>query len=352
MKSILPLLMLLLSSCILSLSAQTIIGQLDPQDSLQRHEVLTEQGDRIQGHIFQMDENLILLQLPDGRKLSLLRSKIKSIRVLGEDEPIEAEQAGNQILVTTRGERFVGRVQRMENDTVFFLFQGKNLLRFPMSRVDYISKASEEERLTSPTEDYPTPTDILLSPTGFGLEEGESQYRNVMAFYNSVNHGLTNHFSLGGGILPFIGDGAFFLFNLNGKLSTELAPSIHFAGGLNIWVTTGDGTTLTVIPNVALSVGSRHTFLNLSYGRAFFDGEDLNTIGLGSMVRLAPNWQLYLDNQLVIYEGDEVFEDGILMIMPGASWTKNRNRLNFGMWVGISSGEAFGFPTASYLRRF
>jgi len=353
MKPIFFLLPLLLtSSCLATLSAQTIIGRLDPADTLQRHEILTDQGDRFLGRIFQLNEQTIHLRLPDGQELSLLRSRVKTIRVLDGEAPAEETAPLKQVLVTTRGERFVGQVQRMENDTVYFLFQGTTLLRFPMAQVDYITKASEGKSPPLEMEDYPTHTEILLTPTGFGLEAGEWQYRNVMAFYNSVAYGMTDHFSLGAGILPFIGDGAFFLFSISSKLSTEISPSVHLGGGLNLWMATGDGTSVAVIPYAALSFGNETSFLNLSYGRILADEEGLNTLALGGMVRLSPNWQLYLDTNLLFYDDEEGFEDGVFMVMPGASWTKKQNRLNFGLWLGIQLGDAIGIPTATYLRRF
>ncbi len=48
----------------------------------------------------------------------------------------------------------------------------------------------------------------MMGPTGFNMKKGESYYENRYLFVNHVNFGLSDHFSLGVGIMPVLLIGA------------------------------------------------------------------------------------------------------------------------------------------------
>jgi hypothetical protein len=61
-------------------------------------------------------------------------------------------------------------------------------------------------------------TRYLYGPNGYGLQKGEAYYQNVWVLFNQISVGVTDHFTLGVGLVPF------FLFN--GPTPVWLTPKV------------------------------------------------------------------------------------------------------------------------------
>jgi hypothetical protein len=116
---------------------------------------------------------------------------------------------------------------------------------------------------------------LLVAPTGFALEKGENEYRNILFLYNSYHHGITDKITLGGGFMPlFIS----YLGWVDAKFSFDLSENLHIGtGGLlgggfvidfsedegeNGWNSYGFTGAFG-----ALTIGDRDKFINLSMAR-------------------------------------------------------------------------------------
>ncbi len=84
----------------------------------------------------------------------------------------------------------------------------------------------------------PNATRYFFAPSAFCLKEGEGYYQNTYLFLNSFNVGLSDHFTIGGG-LEFIstfasaisGQGGPILY-LTPKVGFEVAPKVNVGAGM------------------------------------------------------------------------------------------------------------------------
>ena len=86
---------------------------------------------------------------------------------------------------------------------------------------------------------FPNPhaTRYLIGPSAFTLKKGEGYYQNTYIFLNSVNVGLSDNFSFGGGIefistFSSLGGGNFDpIFYLTPKVGFKVAEKVQVGGG-------------------------------------------------------------------------------------------------------------------------
>lgn len=81
----------------------------------------------------------------------------------------------------------------------------------------------------------PHSTRHIVGPTAFNLQKGEGYYQNLYLFGQSVNYGLTNHFSIGGGTeiasVIFAQEWPYVYF-LTPKIGYQIGPKWHAGGGI------------------------------------------------------------------------------------------------------------------------
>lgn len=175
------------------------------------------------------------------------------------------------ILNTVRGDEFLGRL--LKNDSINLVFQINS-----GDTLTYLPKAVKSVKILHET---PAPKSdiicerLLVAPTGFSLEKGENEYRNILFLYNSYHHGITDKITVGGGVMPLF---ITYLGWSDAKFSFELSEHIHVAtgglvgagfvidfsedeesGGWNKYGFTGGFGSLTI--------GSKNKYVNLSTAR-------------------------------------------------------------------------------------
>jgi hypothetical protein len=77
----------------------------------------------------------------------------------------------------------------------------------------------------------------FMTPTAFGVKKGEGYYKNTMLVFNSVNYGVTDHFSIGASadIIGLLSSQRIpFVMSLNTKLSTSIRKNAAIAGGFTV----------------------------------------------------------------------------------------------------------------------
>lgn len=100
------------------------------------------------------------------------------------------------ILETVRGDRFIGRVQKIEHNILVFLFGEKNQLTFKFSEIKSVYPFEDEEQKV-----VFTPTYLSVFPTGYNLPKGVWEYQNNSILWNTLYYGITDQFSAGGGFV-------------------------------------------------------------------------------------------------------------------------------------------------------
>ncbi len=182
---------------------------------------------------------------------------------------------------------------------------------------------------------FPNPHDTryLFMPTAFTLPKGEAYYQNTYLFLNSINYGVTDRFTMGGGLnilglFPTILPGQYML---TPKYSAPISERFHFGGGMLLGM-------LTTPP--------------------FFNGNDNVEFNFGGLLYTMGTWgtrekNFTLGLGYTFYEG----EIGRSPLITFSGMTRLRKKLSFvseNWWVTSGQGvdgEGLGTLFVSYALR-
>lgn len=191
----------------------------------------------------------------------------------------------------------------------------------------------------------PQGTRYFFAPNAIGLQKGHGYYQNTWIFFNNVNYGVTDHFSIGGGLIPG--------FLLGGGLS---ATPVWVLPKFSIPVA-GDRMHLAAGAMLGGTLGSDGGGGGLLYGSATFGSTDNNlTVGLGyglaggelsdtPLVNISGMYRakrsVYLLTEIYFLPGIE--ESGFALF--GGRWAPEQFAVDFGLLSPLSTGaDMIGLP--------
>ncbi len=136
------------------------------------------------------------------------------------------------------GSTYFGKLKENRDDTLTLITEDLGPIRIPYSKINKIEKVDyivvKKGRYWFPT---PLPGRYFFAPSAFTLKPGEGYYQNTLLVLNSFNVGVTNWFSIGGGIelistIGSITTGEFLpSFFLTPKIGTKVAKDLRIGGG-------------------------------------------------------------------------------------------------------------------------
>ena len=189
-----------------------------------------------------------------------------------------------------------GRLLEVSDHEFIMELELAGMIRFKRSEIQELELLFEE-KLDAPN---PNGTRYFFGPSAIPLGKGNGYYQNVYLLMNSVNYGISNHVSIGGGVVIPL------LFFITPKVSFEVRKNFYLGAGFIA------GTT--VIPNAIISggipyaiatVGNSETnvTLGVGYGIVWDDGDYLDTdypiITVSGMRRLSNRIQLVSETWVV-----------------------------------------------------
>ncbi len=156
----------------------------------------------------------------------------------------------------------------------------------------------------------PNATRYLFGTSAFNLKKGEGYYQNTMLLLNSFNVGITDYFSIGGGIeflstFISLSEGNFNpIIYFTPKVGFSVADNIHVGGGVLIANIPQFGETTNSGLGVLYGLG---TYGNLDHnvtatiGWGSVDGDAFNKplITVSGMTRVAKKTALVTENWLI-----------------------------------------------------
>jgi len=169
----------------------------------------------------------------------------------------------------------------------------------------------------------PNPTRYLIGPSAYNVKKGDGYYQNIYLVVNGFNVGITDNFSIGGGLelistFSSLADGGFDpIFFFTPKVAFEVSDKVHLGGGVllvnapgfddgargSIGITYGIGTFGTTDNNVTAGIG--WGFVNRD-----FNADPVVTVS--GMVRISRNASLVSENWFVPTDGyDVVYSYGV-----------------------------------------
>jgi hypothetical protein len=193
--------------------------------------------------------------------------------------------------------------------------------------------------------DNPQATRYFWSPNGYGLSKGEGYYQNIWVMWNQFAYGVTDHFSLGGGIIPlFLFGGAPTPIFFTPKFSIPVAKDkFNLGAGALVGTILGLSETGFAIVYGTSTFGSpdKNISLGLGYGYAGGEWSPSPLLNMGAMIRLSPTWYFISENYYMGFEGES---GGV--ISAGARWIIKKAALDFGLFtpVGSDLGEFLALP--------
>ncbi len=251
------------------------------------------------------------------------------------------------ISVDTRdGNNYIGKVIVETNDSLILLTDKLGLLRFGKSDVQTIRHL---EKVNARTGEYwlsnPQSSRYFWAPNGYGLKKGESYYQNIWVMYNQVSFGLTDHFSLGGGIFPVFLLGAEVVpVWLVPKFSLPLAKEkINLGTGAFLGSVIGENTGIFGLLYGTATFGSRDKNMSIGMAYGFGDGEWMTkpVINLSTMIRMGPKSYFISENYLLPFGNQQT---GIISL--GGRSMIRKIGVDYSLWipVGADIGSFIALP--------
>ena len=188
----------------------------------------------------------------------------------------ELIQAQNQNyrVVTTEGTVLIGSL--ISEDETSITLKTDLLGEVTIARVNIRSVVKiEDDRYLDGQYWHPSaqPTRYFFAPNAYSVKKGTGYYQNTLLFFNNYHHGISDRFSLGGGIAPF------FLFGADAS-PVWLMPKYSFKSNRESTVQFAAGAMIGgFIPPGGANSGSSASIL---YGMVTLGEQDKNiSIGTG-----------------------------------------------------------------------
>ncbi len=174
------------------------------------------------------------------------------------------------------GSQLVGSL--LQSDSIFIVIKTLSIpkIEIPVGRIKNINVV-DDSNIKNGEYWFPNPntTRYLFAPSAFTLKKGEGYYQNTYLFLNSINVGITDNISIGGGIeiLSTFGsltEGSFQpVFFITPKIGFQVAEKVHIGAGL-------------LYVSVPEFVSDERMGLGIAYGIGTYGTEDHNvTLGIG-----------------------------------------------------------------------
>ena len=218
-----------------------------------------------------------------------------------------------------KGDEFIGSIISKNSVNIVIRTSSIPRIEIPVANIKSIELV-EKNSMRNGSYWFPNPnaTRYLISPTATNLKKGEGYYQNLYLFFNSVNYGITDYFSIGGGfeLISTFSPDVTPIFMLTPKLGFELSEKSHAGGGLLFVGAAGEGS------------------LGIAYGLYTYGDSNSNfTTGLG--------WGFV----------DQDFSSKPVFTISGMHRVKRRLSLVSENWI-IPDGDDSYYTLISYGLRF
>ena len=294
-----------------------------------------------------------LLELNLG-PMQVLKSQILSKEALGNSIRVEIQMNDNRVIVCALNGLSSDQIQAQSAELGTLVINRANVksLRY-LPTIAGVASGIQFEN--------PHPTRYFFGPSAIPLKKGERYYQNAYVLANSVQYGVSDHFSMGGGaVIPF----AFFI---TPKWGWQVASKWHVGTGMlaatsfikdmnfGLAVAYGSATYGTKEHNITLNAGwgaVKQQDPNASYAwrgahRPMFTISGMTRISNRVML-VTENWLFSLLEYDFVNETYQMRNRGILT--GGLRFMGEKNSFDFGILV--PSGESIGIPYIDYVFKF
>ncbi len=247
---------------------------------------------------------------------------------------------------TTDGNTYRGQILSHDSLSTLFNLDRFGEHRFMKTEIKKLEPLDKEKVVDNEYwMDNPQATRYFFSPNAYGLKKGEGYYQNVWVMVNSFAVGVTDYFSIGGGVVPlFLFAGSPTPIWMTPKFSIPVArDKFNLGAGALMGTVLGEEETGFGILYGISTLGSKdkNVSLGLGYGYAGGDWAKAPMINLNTMIRFGPKGYFISENYFIQTEGTTA----LIFTLGGRHIIQNAG-LDYGLVIPIISemGEFLALP--------
>ena len=369
MKSIFLIVCLALSSFVYG---QTSANKPIQGSNQQNFSIILKDQFILTGNKISENESSILFRDFTLGEISIQKSSILKISELKGELYVE--------LILNDGKTILGKLASKTESTLSILTQNLGQITLSKSAIKSI-KIIEENQVKNGQYLFPNPhpTRYFFGPSAIPLKKGEKYFQNAYLLSNSLQIGLSDQFSIGGGVVvPF-------LFYITPKFGKKVSENVHVGGGillasslisnLNLGIGVGYGS-------LTLGSNENNVTLNVGWGATKGDSYDAVTntsktswsfankpmFTFSGMTRISRRCMLVSENWFFAVNeytyDDQMKANGIMqangvksnyngVISGGVRIMLEKSSFDFGILspMGVST-SAMGIPYIDYVIKF
>ncbi|HKL31404.1 MAG TPA: hypothetical protein VJ919_02650 [Tangfeifania sp.] len=246
---------------------------------------------------------------------------------------------------TRDGNEFVGKIASEDSVRINFLTETLGQISILKKDIKSLEKV-DVQQIRDGKVWFPNPqsTRYFWSPNGYGLRKGEGYYQNIWVLWNQFAYGVTDNFSVGGGIIPlFLFGGAPTPVFFTPKFSFPVEKNkFNIGAGALVGTVLGESGTSFGILYGLTTFGTPDNNVSFGMGYGFAGGEWASSpmINFNGMFRLSDRWYFITENYYVNTNGE-----GFGLLTFGGRWIIKKAALDFGLVVPVQPDIAFiGVP--------
>ena len=248
---------------------------------------------------------------------------------------------------TTDGSSIVGRVVGSDDNAIQVRTSG-GVLTIPFASIRTVQTASQ--RAAEGWFPNPNATRLFFAPTGQMLKKGEGYFSDYELFFPGVAYGITDNFTIGGGVSVFPTGLDDQIYYVTPKIGMSIGEKVHLgAGVLAGGEIGGEGDFAGIFYGVATyGTGDASVTGGLGYG---FAGDDVTSepVGMvGGEKRISKRVALVTENYFVTSAiGNPVVSGGIRLM-------SEKLTVDFGLFklIGDDSDDVPVFPWIDFVFKF
>ena len=242
---------------------------------------------------------------------------------------------------TTDGNEFLGEI--IKEDPQSIVLKTRKFGEITISKSDIKSREKVEvQQIKEGKFWFPNPqsTRYFWSPNGYGLKKGEGYYQNIWVLWNQFSYGLSDNFSVGGGVIPLFlfGGGATPIFG-TAKFSVPLVKDkVNIGGGAIVGTVLGEeGTGFGILYGLSTyGTPDNNVTLGLGYGFAAGEWASAPMININGMFRVTSRGYFITENYYIPAAGENYF-----LLMLGGRWIIKKAALDYGLVFPIAGIGSF-----------
>lgn len=263
MKWIFLIFILALSSFVYGQSTEKIITQGPTQANFS---IILKDQFILTGNKISENESTILFRDFTLGEISLQKSNILKVSELKGELFVE--------LILNDGKTILGKLASKTESTLSILTKNLGQITLSKSAIKTI-KIIEESQIKNGQYLFPNPhpTRYFFGPSAIPLKKGEKYFQNAYLLSNSIQIGLSDQFSIGGGVVvPF-------LFYITPKFGKKISENVHMGGGILIASSLISNLNLGVgVGYGSITLGSHENNVTLNVGWGATKGDSYDAV--------------------------------------------------------------------------